>query len=83
MPDLFPPGATRSPDTHPPETDDTRSWAWTVVAIHALRHALCPALTLGQLSAATTSGALNTRERRKRVPQRLRLREILRAWVLG
>gem|GEM_PF-5472882 len=73
----------RSPDTRPPETDAPRPWAWTVVAIHALRYALCPALTLRQLSAATTSGALNTRERRTRLPQILRLREILRKWVLG
>ena len=83
MPDLFPPGATGSPDTRPTEADGTRRWTWTVVAIHALRQALCPALTLGQLTAATTSGALDIRERRKRLPQILQLRHILREWVLG
>ena len=60
-----------------------RSWAWTVVAIHAMRNALCPALSLRQLVEATAAETLDIPERRARRPQLHMLHDLLGGWILG
>ena len=62
---------------------EPRSWAWTVVAVAAFRHALCPALSLARLAEATAAGTIDIRERRVRRTQAATLRDLLKHWILG
>jgi hypothetical protein len=87
MPELFPPGGIASPLRCGTQPEPTRSlWRWTAVLIHALRQALCPSPGLLALFNATKRGdllQLLEEGPRMRQLQPLRLRDLLKAWILG